>query len=446
MRHLRSTPFALCLLICPWLHGGSIDPEVLEALQKDRTVSVIVVLDDVAAANGVRANVSQLQQRVLDTIHGSFAVTQRWRTIAGFAGLADAVAVDSLVANPSVRHIGVDVGGGGSLAQSIPLIGAHLVQTSGYLGRGVTVAVLDTGAATVHPDLQAAIVDQHCFCRNSDGSGCCPNGTTEQDGAGSAEDDHGHGTNVSGIIASRGRIGAAGVAPEAKLVVVKVMDRSSRFSSSSQVISGLDWVASTHPEVRVINMSLGTSARFAGECDHLATFVRAFALIIDSLRSRGTLVFASTANTASATQIEAPACIRNAVAVGAVYDGNVGSVTFDGCSDTVTSADRIACFSNSSHALDLLAPGARITSTGRGGGTSTFSGTSQAAPHVAGTAALLLEASSSLTSDQIETALKLTGRWLTDSRNGLSFPRLDSYGAASSVVRQPIRRRRAIRH
>jgi subtilisin family serine protease len=117
-----------------------------------------------------------------------------------------------------------------------------------------------------------------------------------------------------------------------------------------------------------------------------------------------------------------PACIASAVAVGAVYDGNIGGVSF-GCVDGSTSSDQVTCFSNSSTAVDLVAPGAAITSTGLGGGSVTFLGTSQAAPHVAGALALLISAGQSAAG--AEAALKATGVGVTDSKSGLSFPRID---------------------
>jgi hypothetical protein len=129
----------------------------------------------------------------------------------------------------------------------------------------------------------------------------------------------------------------------------------------------------------------------------------------------------------------APACIANAISVGAVYDANVGSVTL-GCTDATTSADKVTCFSNTNATLDLLAPGARITSTGRGGGTSTFVGTSQASPHAAAAAALLLQAGSSLTPTEIETALESTGVPATDPKNGLTFPRIDVFAALGRLT------------
>src|SRR4029453_7428429 len=189
----------------------------------------------------------------------------------------------------------------------------------------------------------------------------------------------------------------------------------------------------TQPDVRVVNMSLGTSALFSGACDTATAFTMAFAAAIDTLKSRGVTVFASSGNNGSTTQMPAPACVANTVSVGAVYDTNVGAVTFLGCADPTTAADQVTCFTTSPPTLDLLAPGALITSTGLGGSTSTFVGTSQASPHAAGAAAVLLEVNPALTPDQIETTLKMTGVSVTDAKNGLAFPRIDLLDAVQAV-------------
>ena len=113
-----------------------------------------------------------------------------------------------------------------------------------------------------------------------------------------------------------------------------MLDKNNSFSGLSQVISGLDWVLNNHPEIRVINASLGM------------------------------LLFASSGNNASPTSMGSPSCNQSTISVRAVYDGNNGSITFPGgCTDATTTADQITCFTQSNVTLDLLAPGALITST-----------------------------------------------------------------------------------
>ena len=81
------------------------------------------------------------------------------------------------------------------------------VQKMGVNGKGVTIAVIDSGIDATHPDLKSAIVDEACFCTGPDGTPCCPDGTSRQFGRGAAVDEIGHGTHMAGIIAGRGRKG-----------------------------------------------------------------------------------------------------------------------------------------------------------------------------------------------------------------------------------------------
>lgn len=362
-------------------------------------------------------------------------VTTRWRHIAGFAAEVTPRAIEQLEHDPNVLRVDLDEGGHGGLAQSVPLIGGDVVHAMGYTGRGVTIAVLDSGVDEKHPDLSDHIADEQCFCRKSDGSGCCPNAQTAQSGYGAASDDNGHGTNVCGILASKGIVSSPGVAPDARLVVVKVLDASNAFSSSSQVISGLDWLIDNHPEVRAVNMSLLTSQLFPSYCDTSTASTIAFAQAIATLRARGALVFACSGNEGSSTQMGAPACVQDAISVGAVYDSAFGRFDWSGhCSSATTAADQIACFSNSNATLDLLGPGAEITSDGMGGGLSTYHGTSQATPHATAAAAVLFAIAPASAPSAIEALLKSTGKRISDPRNGVTAPRVDLLAAVLALL------------
>jgi subtilisin family serine protease len=269
-------------------------------------------------------------------------------------------------------------------------------------------------------------VDEHCFC-----TGCCPGGASEAAGAGAAPDDNGHGTNVTGIVTADGRVAPRGIAPDADIVAIKVLDRTGAGTTTS-IVSGFDYVLKSRPEVKVVNLSLGSATLFSGTCDTAASFTTALAQAINALRARGTITFASTLNNGSASQIGVPACITNAVAVGAVYDADGGTVSF-GCTDATSRRDDVPCFSNSSSKVELLAPGAPITSSGVGGSAVTFLGTSQASPHAAAAAALLLSANPGLSPDAIENALRATGRPITDRKNGIAIPRIDVKAALATV-------------
>ena len=373
-----------------------------------------------------------------------YHVIARWKHIPAMAIEIEPSELPRVLADPAVKRADLDVGGKGADAESLPLIGGDKVHLLGFTGRGVTVAVLDTGVDETHPDLVGRIVDEHCFCFNSDGSGCCPNGLTEQGGAGSAKDDHGHGSNVAGIVGSRGVVSSVGVAPGVNYVVVKVLDRFNRFVSTVQVLNGLDWLIDTHPEVRAINMSLGTDALFDSYCDTRTAYTEAFASAINTLRAGGALSVVSSGNDSSTNGMEAPACVQNALSVGAVWDSNVGPKNVF-CPEATTAADKITCFSNSNATLDMLAPGAPITSDYLDGGLSTFYGTSQAAPHVTGSVAILLEVDPSLKPDDIESVLKSSGKPILDMRNGVTTPRLDIFAAVNAVAPKQ-KRHRAAQH
>ena len=381
---------------------------------------------------------------------GSARVTASWRNLDGFAADVTPESLAELEADPNVVRVDLDDGGTGGLAQSVPLVGGDKTRAIGATGRGVSVAVLDSGVDETHPDLAGRIADEQCFCTDLDGNGCCPNHQSTQSGPGAAADDNGHGTNVTGIIASRGIVTKSpGIAPDVTLVIVKVLDRDNTFRSGSQVLSGLDWLIDNHPEVRVVNMSLYTSALFEGNCDSAASFTMLFAEAVRTLRARGTLVFACSGNESSAKLMGAPACVEAAVSVGAVYDADIGPFAFGSCHDATTAADQIACFSDSNATLDLLGPGALITSDGRGGGTSTYAGTSQATPHAAGAAAVLWALKPRATPDEIESLLKSTGKPIADARNGVTTPRIDVYAAVQELLRTlppPPPRHRAARH
>jgi subtilisin family serine protease len=160
--------------------------------------------------------------------------------------------------------------------------------------------------------------------------------------------------------------------------------------------------------VQIINMSLGTTATFAGDCDNTTAWNMAGAAAINTLRSRGVIAFASSGNNSSGTYMNSPACLSNVISVGATNN-----------------ADTVASFSNSNSSTDIMAPGVGILSSGLLNGTSTASGTSMASPHAAGCAALLIQAGEAVTPNQLEARLESSSVQVIDSTNGLQFPRID---------------------
>jgi len=380
------------------------------------------VLVNLAVGRG--QSISSSQQRVLSALGHDFRSTFLYQHAPAVAGVLREGGIERLLALPGVASVQIDEPGRGHLAQAVPALQANAVHTSyGWTGKGVRVAVLDSGIDTDHPDLMDDLVAQQCF------NSCPPGGTVQGP---SAEDDHGHGTATSGIITSKGTISAVGFAPDAEIVAVKVLDGSIT-GSPSQWVAGLDWVLTNLSTLKVdiVNMSLGTWSTYSGNCDAQQP---ALAAVIQKLVAQGVTIFASSGNTGVSSSIDAPACITGVIAVGATYDSDMGrqppTGTYPtGCFDATSGLDVIACFTSSGSELDLVAPGVKITSTYLGGGTITWSGTSLASPAAAAVAALLLECDPGFTPSALETALEQSGPMIIDPKNGLGFPRVHALTA-----------------
>jgi hypothetical protein len=296
------------------------------------------------------------------------------------------------------------------LAVSTTTVGAARVAADGLDGRGHAVAVIDTGIDTSHPALREAVVAEACFSRGNSGPGC-PNGGSQQLGRGAgvpcAQDASNcrHGTHVAGIVGAR-PVGAeaAGVAPGADLVAVQVFDPSGSWASTADVVLALDWVLSVAADHRIaaVNLSLGIGS-YGGACD---ADWKEMSTAVKRLTQAGITTVAATGNGGLDGAISAPACLADVIAVGAT-----------------TSTDRLASFSNISTTTDLLAPGEAVRAPVTGGGYAKLSGTSMAAPHVAGAVAILRQLAPEATPAQLGRALRQTGTQVTTPVG--NRPRLD---------------------
>ena len=422
-----------------------VSPSVRAAATENGSVRVNVTLVTPPSAQpgrfshpGLLREVASSQAAVLSSLSASdFSMIYRHEALPGLTGLVSQAGLAKLNADPAVIAVTLDEAGSGAaseelatgsiapveLQHSVPMIRADLVHAGGITGAGVTVAILDSGADTDHPDLADSIGGQECFLSGSGSR--CPNGTIRQSGAGAAEDDLGHGTNVTGIVTSNGVVSSQGVAPGANVVLYKVLN-SSNVGLFSDWDAALNDIIAHHPEVRIVNMSLVSFTTYPGAC---ASVDPTTASAFSTLNAAGVAVFVSSGNNAAKSAMTYPACVPWAISVGAVYDQNFASSAIIGCTDTPATMDVPTCWSNSTSNLDLLAPGSFIVSDGLGAGMSVYIGTSQAAPHAAGVASLMLQEAPTLTPDQLRIYLNGTGVPRTDPANSVVTPRIDAYSA-----------------
>ena len=430
-RPLLSLALLSALLLGRTSVAADVDPAIWADLAAQGRTQIIVnlLIEDATdrSATAQAEHVRAAQQALLDALDTRrFAVQQRFQLIPALALEVDETTLRAVAAQRHVVSIEADVGGVGhgiTVDESLDLNGVTPLLSVGADGSGMKVAVLDSGIDTDHPDFAGRIVAQACFC-----SGCCPGGSN------AAEDNNGHGTWVSGILAGNGDVAPRGALPGVQIVAVKVLDANQAFQNLSSIISALDWVRVNHPDVDAVNMSLGTSALYAGNCDSSSGSLNS---AINNLRNIGAVVSASSGNQQSSNSMSSPACIGNVMGTAAAWDFTGVGSTIYGCSDAAT-PKKPACFSNRSTTTDLYAAGAYLTSTAMGGGIGTnLHGTSFASPMVAACAIALKQAAPNSTVAERETAMRNAPTQVTDSVSGRSYPFLDCMNALGQLIAVP---------
>lgn len=285
-------------------------------------------------------------------------------------------AIENLKENYKIEYIEPDykvITLGETVPWGITRIGAPLVHINGNKGAGINIAIIDTGINYNHPDLRDNYKGGYDFV-NDDADPL---------------DDNGHGTHCAGIIAAADNdLGVIGVAPEANLYSLKVVNNTGR-GNISDLIAAIEWATETckdtdtSNDIQIISMSLGSNIG-----------VTALETACSQAYDSGILLVAGAGNDGN----------KRGTGDSVDYPGAYSSVIAVAATDSM---DNRASFSSTGPAVELAAPGVNILSTYKDGWAS-LSGTSMACPHVAGTAALVLAANPSFTNDKIRDRLAQT--------------------------------------
>jgi major intracellular serine protease len=246
-----------------------------------------------------------------------------------------------------------------TIPENLDVIRARDVWVQSKQGEGITVATLDTGVEKDHPDLKENIIGGYNFTEDDNGD---TNIFTDYTG---------HGTHVAGIIAaSDDGVGIVGVAPKSKILALKVIDKNGSGSYDNLIKAiqyATEWVGPNGERVNVINMSLGGPK--PNDLLHK---------VIKEARQKGIVLVSAAGNQGDGNEesfeVSYPGYYKEVI--------QIGSITID---------QKPSVFSNTNVNLDFVAPGENVLSTHLNGRYAQLSGTSMAAPYVAGAAALILK-------------------------------------------------------
>ncbi|MCX5098321.1 S8 family serine peptidase [Streptomyces sp. NBC_00053] len=330
-----------------------------------------------------------------------------WRTVApDITSGARSAASGRVRLAGGVEKIWLDARVDAAMEASNSQIGTPAAWEAGLTGKGVKVAVLDTGVDLTHPDLKDRVSETRSFIDGQE-----------------VADRNGHGTHVSSTVGGSGAASDGkekGVAPGATLAVGKVLNNQGS-GTESQIIAGMEWAAKD-VHAKIISMSLGSSQGSDGT-DPMAQSVNTLS------KDTGTLFVIAAGNAYSPGTIGSPGAADSALTIGAV-----------------DSADRRAPFSSQGprfgdNALkpDLSAPGVDILAarsqlvSGSGPYTSK-SGTSMATPHVAGVAALLAEKHPDWSGQQLKDGLMSTSKQISGTSYEVGAGRVDVPSAIAAQI------------
>ena len=380
---------------------------------------------DEAAVKTQRAQIDSVRERLVGSLAGTeHRVVNTFETVPSVALELSPEALSALERSGQAASIVEDELSQPHLAQSTRLVESTEANSFARDGSGQHIAILDTGVDGAHSFLAGKVVSEACF---SDGD--CPGGVSSSTAPGSgqpctyAPGNCQHGTHVAGIAAGDGP-SFDGVAPDARLIAINVFSRFTGSdcgddpspcarSRASDQIKGLERVIALRSTLRIaaVNMSLG-GGKSTTNCDGDPRKAA-----IDNLRSTGIATVISSGNDAFSDGVSKPACISSAITVGGT-----------------TKSDTMAPLSNSSSLVELLAPGNSINSSVPNNGFGLKSGTSMAAPHVAGAWAVLRQLSPNAPVATVLSHLASTGKPITDADNNVTKPRIRLLSASTRIA------------
>ena len=345
---------------------------------------------------GFKEKPGAAQQAMVKGVGGKIKYT--YHIVDAIAASIPEKAIEALQKNPNIRYVEPD----GQVyalddelddSWGVKHVGAGDVHNSidppPNKGAGVKVAIIDTGIDYNHSDLHANYNGGWDFVNND----AYP------------MDDNGHGTHVAGTVAAEDNgFGVVGVAPEAELYSLKVLDATGR-GYMSDVVAAIQWA--TVNEIQVINMSLGGGASITLEAACLLAYYQDELILVAAAGNSGN-------PPGRGDNVGYPAAYDSVIAVAATNQ-----------------SDERASWSSTGPDVELAAPGVSIYSTLPGNNYGTYSGTSMACPHVAGVVALVIAAEFFNVRDRLQSTADDLGAAGLDSKYGYGLVDADEAAGVS---------------